>query len=157
MRARTAEVAAAIGAAIFGAASIAFTLFAPTVSTMSVSAPPVTYGPGGMPTVPTTSVATSETTSLFEDGVEQALIVALILLALLFAWLVVSALLHGRPDAFRSSAPVWAPAIVLCVFVFLAGFSIGLFFLPSALFALVAAIAATAHARNLRLAAVAGT
>jgi len=150
MRAHIIEVAAAALAAAFGAISVAVTLFAPTVSTMSATAPAVSVASDGSIITAGPGVVTSETVSLYEDGVESALIVALVAVALMLAWLVAAAYLHGRAGVFVTSAPVWAPALLLCAFVFVTGFSIGLFFFPSALFALIAAIAATRTAHNLR-------
>ena len=147
MHARTTEVAAAVGAAIVGAASMLFVLIAPTVSTMSGTSA-VVAADGSL--VQAGSTGTVETHSLMEDGAEGAVIVALVILAMMFAWLVVAAFLHGHAGGFRSSLPIWIPAVLLCVFVFLTGFSIGLFFVPSALLALIAAIAATGHARSAR-------
>jgi hypothetical protein len=140
MLARVVEFAAAMGTAIFGVAGVIFVVFAPTISTQSATSSAVSVAPGSVITTSPGGGVTSQTTSMFEDGVERAVIVALILVALLLAWLVVAAFLHGRAGAFTGSPPVWLPALLLCTFVILAGFSIGLFFFPSAVLALVTAV-----------------
>ncbi len=126
--ARSIEIICATAAALLGAAAMAFALFAPTISTQTVASDGAVSG---------------ETHSMFDDGVEIAVIAVFASVAVLLLLLACAAVFHAERRAFRGTLPLWTPAIALSALVVLAGFSVGLLFLPSALLALAAAVAAT--------------
>ena len=126
--ARRIEVTCAALAAAAGIVAIAVALFAPTIRTEAVTSD---------------GIITRETRSMAAEGVEAGVVLVFGLAAVLLASLVAAGLLHARYGVLGSSAPLWVPAIMLAVLVVLTGFSVGLFFAPSALLALAAATAAT--------------
>lgn len=128
MRAHTFELAFAAGSALFGGLAFLVALLAATTTRSE------TESAAG------TVVVTTEHHS---PGFEWLAAIALTLVALLLVWLVVAATLHAQLGIIRTSAALWVPALVLTLFAWATGFSVGLFFVPSALFALLAAAAAT--------------
>lgn len=125
---RRIELACATLAAVSGIAGMAVALFAPTIRSETVTSD---------------GIITNETYSMAADGVEAGVILVFALVAVLLAVLVAAALLRTRQAATGGSAPLWAPAIMLAILIFLTGYSVGPFFLPSVVLALAAAIAAT--------------
>jgi hypothetical protein len=95
-------------------------------------------------------VVTEETTS-FLDDVEPVALIYLIVMLLLGVTVLTLTLLHGRWPATASDVPFWITAMIMLGLVLIAGFSIGLFFLPATLAAIITAIAGTLHARRLRI------
>jgi hypothetical protein len=148
MTARRIELIAAAACVALAILGTAYALFGPTVSVSTQSS--VAAQPAGDPPVPETVVVTEEDRSMYDDGVEPAAALYLALMLVLAAGVAALAFAHGRSWVTRSATPLWAAAASTTLLALLAGFSIGLFFLPVALAAIVAAAAASRYAAQLR-------
>jgi len=142
---RRIELTAAVACAALGVVAALYALFGPTIRVSTESA--IAGDPAqGLDAVPPDSVAiTNQHRSMFEDGVEPGAAVALGVMAALCLLVVLLATMHGRSPATRRSTPIWAAAVALVFFTFVTGFSVGLFFLPAALAAILAALAASRY------------
>jgi hypothetical protein len=147
MTARRIELIAAAACVALAILGAAYALFGPTVSVSTQSS---VAAQSGDPPVPATVVVTEEHRSMYDDGVEPAAALYLALMLVLAACVAALAFAHGRSCVTRSAMPAWAAAATLTVLALLAGFSIGLFFLPAGLAAIVAAAAASRYAAQLR-------
>ena len=74
----------------------------------------------------------------------------IILMIALSLAVVALAFAHGRLSAMGAVAPLWVAAAAMLFLALIAGFSIGLFFLPAGLAAIVAAVAGTMRTGQLR-------
>jgi hypothetical protein len=121
------EAACGLGAALVGCLVLAFTLFGPLYSFHSCS------GNG-------TDVSSCQTgtANLLQVGIQPITIVALCILLLGLIGVAVSAVVHSRTGTGGWRIVLWASTAVIVMLTLLTVWSIGLFLLPSTLFALLA-------------------
>jgi hypothetical protein len=121
------EAACGLAAALLGFLGIAFTLFGPVYSFHSCS------GNG-------TDISSCQTgtANLIQIGIQPITLVALCILLLGLIGVAVSAVVHSRTGASGWRTVLWASTAVIVMLTFLTVLSIGLFLLPSTLFALLA-------------------
>src|SRR5580700_10931420 len=113
------EAACGLIAALVGFLGVAYALFGPTYSFQNSS------GQAG-------------TANLLQVGVPPIAIVAICILSLGFIGVALSAVVHSRTGDSGWRIVLWASTAVIVILTFLTGFSIGVFLLPGALFALLA-------------------
>jgi hypothetical protein len=113
------EAACGLVAALVGFLGVAYALFGPTYSFQNSSSQ--------------TGMA-----NLLQVGVPPGAIVALGILSLGLIGVAVSAVVHSRTGGSGWRIVLWASTAVIVMLTFLTGFSIGVFLLPSTLFALLA-------------------
>jgi hypothetical protein len=77
--------------------------------------------------------------SLFQSGIEPMTWVFLAILAASFVLVGISAAQHSRSGHSLWRVPLWVATVLILTFVLVAGLSIGLFFAPAGLLALLAA------------------
>ena len=142
---------AAACVALAGLASL-YVIFGPTITSSTATSVSVEDPARGEASPPEPVVVTSEHRSLYEDGIETAVVVYIGLMMALAAGVLVLATLRGRFPATRSSAPSWIAASFMLFFALLAALSIGLFFMPAALVALFSAAATSRDSERLRVA-----
>ena len=121
------EAACGLVAALFGFLGIAYALFGPTYSFQSCS------GNGS-----TISSCQTGTANLLQVGIAPGAIVALCILLLGLISVAVSAVVHSRTGGSGWRIVLWASTAVIVMLTLLTVWSIGLFLLPSTLFALLA-------------------
>jgi hypothetical protein len=146
--ARRVEVGAAVACLVLAVLAALFTLFGPTITVSTQSSTSVSAGAGE--DAPDQVVSTTEHWSLYDDGIEPAAGVYIGLMLALAVGIAVLAAAHGRAHVTRAAAPLWAVAGAMLALALIAGFSIGLFFFPAALAAIIAAVAGTMSSRQLR-------
>jgi len=141
MMARRVELAAASACLVLAMLGTGITLFAPTSTVTTETS--IVASPPGAPDEPTGApqVTTAHRTML-DDGIEPAAAAYIGIMALLGFAVATRAML--RPSGICSGAAFgWAPAAAMLALALIAGFSIGLFFLPAALAGCAAATAAS--------------
>jgi hypothetical protein len=121
------EAACGLVAALVGCLVLAFTLFGPTYSFQSCS------GNGS-----TISSCQTGTANLLQVGIQPITLVALGILLLGLIGVGVSAVVHSRTGAGGWRIVLWASTAVIVMLTLLTVWSIGLFLLPSTLFAVLA-------------------
>ena len=121
------EAACGLVAALVGCLVLAFTLFGPTYSFQSCS------GNGS-----TISSCQTGTANLLQVGIQPITLVALCILLLGLIGVAVSAVVHSRTGGSGWRIVLWVATAVIVILTLLTGLSIGLFLLPSTLFALLA-------------------
>jgi hypothetical protein len=137
---RRIEMVCGIATGALGLATLAFALGAPLVTTESGGC--TTGGsPEGITTTCTPSV-TGHTSVIANQGLVSLLPAILIFGSILLA-IVGFALAHSRGGAGTSLTFLWIFTALLWAAMVLTGFSIGLFFFPTSLLALVTAILAS--------------
>jgi len=124
---RTLEAACGLVAALVGCLVLAFILFGPTYSFESCSG----YGSN-------ISSCQTGTANLLQVGIPPTAIVALCILLLGLIGVAVSAVVHSRTGGSGWRIVLWVATAVIVSLTLLTGLSIGLFLLPSTLFALLA-------------------
>jgi hypothetical protein len=150
MTACRAELIAAALCVMLGVLAAAYALFRPTITVAIERATADERFTGIDAIPPDTVIITNTRRSMFEGGVEPSAAVYLALMTALPAGIAALAFAHGRWPATRSAAPLWGAAVALTLLSLIAGFSIGPFFLPAALAAVVSAAAASRYAAQLR-------
>lgn len=124
------EAACGLVAALVGCLALAFTLFGPVYSFQSCS--------GNGTDASNMSSCQTGTANLLQVGIQPITLVALCILLLGLIGVAVSAVVHSRTGASGWRIVLWASTAVIVMLTFLTGLSIGLFLLPSTLFALLA-------------------
>jgi hypothetical protein len=121
------EAACGLVTALVGCLALAFTLFGPVYSFHSCT------GNG-------TDISSCQTgtANLLQIGIQPLTLVALGILLLGLIGVAVSAVVHGRTGASGWRIVLWASTAVIVMLTCLTVLSIGLFLLPSTLFALLA-------------------
>ena len=142
---RRIELIAAAACAALGVSGALYALFGPTISVSTETAVASDTTPGAGSAPPETVTITTDQRSMFDDGVEPGAWVVLAVMVGLSALVAVLAFVHGRSPATRRSTPLWGAAAALVSLAFITGFSVGLFLMPAALAAIVAAIAASMY------------
>ena len=127
---RTLEAACGLVAALVGCLFLAFTLFGPTYSFGSCSG----YGNDAS----NMSSCQTGTANLLQVGIAPSALVALCILLLGLIGVAVSAVVHSRTGGSGWRIVLWVATAVIVSLTLLTGLSIGLFLLPSTLFALLA-------------------
>jgi hypothetical protein len=128
---RKLEAACGLVAALAGCLVLAFTLFGPSYSFQSCSG----YGNDSS----NISSCQTGTANLLQVGIQPITIVAFCILLLGLIGVAVSAVVHSRTGGSGWWRIVlWVSTAVIVILTFLSLFSIGLFLLPSTLFALLA-------------------
>jgi hypothetical protein len=154
---RRVELAAAVACVTLAVLAAVYALFGPTISVSTsesaIAVSSISDGDldqRGAHPEPQPVTETTEHRSLYDDGIEPAAVVYIALMVGLAACVLLLATAHGRSTATRGAAPMSSAAAAMLFLALIAGFSIGLLFLPAALAAIVAAFAGTAHGRELR-------
>lgn len=130
---RRIEKLSSIAAGLIGAAMLLFALYGPTGTTESTEV----HSDG-------TTVTTRDTTSLFESqDVSLVLILFVTILALSLFGVAFGAHTHAASGSGEGFTLLWVSTIALAGGTLLSMFSIGLFFVPSLLLAIVACVAGT--------------
>ncbi len=124
------EAACGLVAALVGFLGLAYALFGPTYSFQSCSG----YGNDSSKI----SSCQTGTANLLQVGIPPSAIVALCILLLGLIGVAVSAVVHSRTGGSGWRIVLWVSTAVIVILTFLTGFSIGVFLLPSTLFALLA-------------------
>jgi hypothetical protein len=136
--ARSIEEICGVAAGLFGLAASAYLLIAPD-QVMSQSS---TCDAQGI-----CHTYTTGSPSLLVADPVRALLLAVLALAF-FGLLALSAVRHSRTGALVWRAWLWVSSLLLLLLAFLGGFSIGLFFLPSAVLALFASVSSFGRTRT---------
>ena len=127
---RTLEAACGLVAALVGCLVLAITLFGPSYSWESCSG----YGNDAS----NIRSCQTGTANLLQVGIQPSTLVALCILLLGLIGVAVSAVVHSRTGAGGWRIVLWVETAFIVILTFLSLFSIGLFLLPSTLFALLA-------------------
>lgn len=135
--AQSMEMVCGMAASLFGLAASAYLLIAPN----QVISQSTTCNAQGICRTQTTGLP-----SLLVSDPVSALLLAVLALAF-FGPLAFSAVQHSRTGAPLWRVWMWVSSLLLLLLAFLGGFSIGLFFLPSAVLALFAAVSSFGRAR----------
>ena len=122
------EAACGLVAALVGCLVLAFTLFGPSYSYQSCSGNDASN----------ISSCQTGTANLLQVGIQPITLVALGILLLGLIGVAVSAVVHSRTGAGGWRIVLWASTAVIVMLTCLTVWSIGLFLLPSTLFALLA-------------------
>ncbi|HEY8490692.1 MAG TPA: hypothetical protein VIO14_06840 [Dehalococcoidia bacterium] len=129
--ARRTELASGVVALAAGLAALAYLLLAPTMTAETATAGP----DGGV-------MVERRTERLLDGGAEPAVLLVLALALLLLLGVAVGAYLHARRGVPWGRGLLWACTAVLLLGTLLTGLSVGLPFVPAALAAFVASVAA---------------
>ena len=124
------EAACGLVAALVGCLVLAFTLFGPVYSFQSCS--------GNSTDASTMSSCQTGTANLLQVGIQPITLVALCILLLGLIGVAVSAVVHSRTGGSGWRIVLWVSTVVIVILTSLTIWSIGLFLLPSTLFALLA-------------------
>ena len=124
------EAACGLVAALVGCLVLAFTLFGPTYSFQSCS--------GYSNDSSNMNSCQTGTANLLQVGIQPITIVALCILLLGLIGIAVSAVVHSRTGGSGWRIALWVSTVVIVILTLLTVWSIGLYLLPSTLFALLA-------------------
>ncbi len=124
---RKLEAACGLVAALVGFLGLAYALFGPVYRFESSS------GQNG-----TTNQSSSGTGNMLQVGIPPSALIVLCILLLGLIGVAVSAVVHSRTGGSGWRIVLWVSTAVIVILTFLTGFSIGVFLLPSTLFALLA-------------------
>lgn len=142
---RKLELIFGIAASLLGLAALAFSLAAP-LGTASNSCS-TTLAPGQPPQVDCTQAGT-HAFSLIEAQGFASLIPAIVIFGSILLAILGFTLAHARGGTGSSLAFLWLFTVLLLIMIVLSSLSIGIFFVPSGLLALAAAILASIPARQ---------
>jgi hypothetical protein len=127
---RKLEAACGLVAALVGCLVLAFTLFGLSYSFQSCS--------GNGTDASNMSSCQTGTANLLQVGIQPITLVALCIFLLGLIGVAVSAVVHSRTGGSGWRIVLWVSTAVIVILTLLTGLSIGLFLLPSTLFALLA-------------------